>query len=301
MMRIGSTLASGGPHVLHEELKDHFDWIWAKASVTLDQLQTEYSCGTDAGVSQSGTDNIITDSDLGFNRMRFMLKSAGSSETFAPADGAQLQPPSHRICVQGISLHSFFSPDIRSLREEVYQLIAADDAAIQILFLHPESEQAKLRGYREYTFQHPRVTYADYCASGAALHATSTLLLHTNQAIANLKSMIMAVASSKPRGWKVKVEAGQYDSAPYCFLLRVDDRMLVEQYHYGTLLRAPSSANIFLGKEFPLVEYMQKPTDLYERLNKLPFSLLESHFQFAFVMSKKLDVQKWADEAPRVP
>jgi hypothetical protein len=299
MMRIGSTLASGGTHVLHEELKDHFDWIWNKASVTLDQLQTEYSCGTDAGISQCGTDNIITDSDLGYNRMRFLLQSAGSATTGAAGD-AQLQP-SHKICIQGISLHSFFSPDGTSLREVVYQLINADDAAIQILFLDPECEQAKLRGYREHTFQHPKDTYADYCASGAALHATSTLLHHTNQATANLKSMIMTIASSKPKGWKVKVEAGMYDSAPYCFLLRVNDRMLVEQYHYGTLLRAPSRANIVLGKEFPLVEYMQKTTDLYDPLNKLPFSLLESHFQFAFVMSKKMDVQQWADEAPRVP
>lgn len=298
MMRIGSTLASGGTHVLHESLKDHFDWIWEKASVTLDQLQFEYSCGTDAGVSQSGADNIITDPDVGFYRMRFLLQSAGSVKP--DGDGTSNQP-THRICIQGISLHSFFSPDGRSLRAELYQLINADEATIQILFLDPNCEQAKLRGYREHTFQYPKDSYTDYCANVAQMHAESTLLHHTTQAIANLKLMILAIASSKPAGWKVKVEAGTYDSAPYCFLLRVDDRMLVEQYHYGTLLRAPSRAQIVLGKEFPLVEYLQTPTDLYSPLNKLPFPLLESHFQFAFEMSKKLDVQQWADEAPRVP
>jgi hypothetical protein len=298
MMRIGSTLASGGTHVLHEALKDHFDWIWEKASVTLDQLQVEYSCGTDAGVSQSGADNIITNSDVGFDRMRFLLQSAGS----AKPDGNGLSTqPTHKICIQGISLHSFFSTDERSLRAELYQLINSDEATIQILFLDPDCEQAKLRGYREHTFQHPKDAYTDYCANDARLHAASTLSHHTTQAIENLKLMITAIASSKPAGWKVKVEAGMYDSAPYCFLLRMDDRMLVEQYHYGTLLRAPSRAQIVLGKEFPLVEYMQAPTDLYSRLNKLPFSLLESHFQFAFEISKKFDVQQWADEAPRVP
>jgi hypothetical protein len=74
--------------------------------------------------------------------------------------------------------------------------------------------------------------------------------------------------------------------------LRVDDRVLVEQYHYGksTHTDQPQINVAILGKEMPVFEFTSVTDDLFddspEIQERKPFRLLEDHFRFAFANSK---------------
>jgi len=95
--------------------------------------------------------------------------------------------------------------------------------------------------------------------------------------------------------WKPRLTLGLYDTAPACLVLRIDDCVLVEQYHYGKI--AKETRAIF-GKDMPLVEYARKPDRISEKLyeknesNPLrrPFVLLVNHFEYALARAEKVDL-----------
>jgi hypothetical protein len=289
-LRIAAAQMPDGAPSLHNDLEKHFEWIWNNVSVTLRERERAFSIGTDKGISQTGAVNVYTDPATGMKRMRHLLQVAASEEL----DDEAIR----RVSIQGISLHSFFSTDSGSLREEFSDLVKSDKVQIEVLFLDKECEQARLRGYREHTFRDPAAEFDAYCAGSPSAHNDSTLFRDTDRSVLDLKSMIQNIAASKPRGWKPNVDARLYDTAPYCFLLGVNRRILVEQYHYGKLYQTNSTAGVVLGKEFPLVEYERVPSNLYKQLDKVPFALLEDHFGFALKMAhkKQLPIQKWAEE-----
>ncbi len=67
-------------------------------------------------------------------------------------------------------------------------------------------------------------------------------------------------------------------------MLRVDDTVLAEQYHYGKVVpRGQREAPAILGKDMPLIEYRQTGSSLYDPINlRSPFELLNNHFEFTF-------------------
>jgi hypothetical protein len=63
-------------------------------------------------------------------------------------------------------------------------------------------------------------------------------------------------------------------------VLRIDDRVLVEQYHYG---KVPSGTGSILGKDMPLFEYSEFPEPLYEDDSdplRQPFTLIVNHLWY---------------------
>lgn len=86
-----------------------------------------------------------------------------------------------------------------------------------------------------------------------------------------------------------KLTVGLYASAPACFVLRIDDRVLVEQYHYGKIV--PEETPAILGKDMPLFEYWASTPELYKSKSdplRMPFGLLVDHFEYALAQSRLL-------------
>ena len=262
---------------IHAELTKHFNWIWQNASIGLAEYKTEYSRGVDKGVVQSGIANVFTVPSEGLARMIHLLHKAQS-----------------RVSIQGNSLHSFFNtrPDPPPLYEAIKNLLIADAVTIELLFLNPDSEQARFRAYREYSLKNTELNREQYFSSQSA-HSGTILYKDTTDAQKALEALVKEVAITKPADWKPKLIAAIYDSAPYCFLMRADSSVLIEQYHYGKL---PYDSEK-LGKEVPLVEYTVTPSDIYDLTNRTPFDLFGSHFDFALRQATPLPVEQWVAEA----
>jgi hypothetical protein len=265
---------------IHAELEQHFDWIWEQASIGLAEYREQSAIGADRGIAQVGITNVFTDANEALSRIECLLVDA-----------------KHRVSIQGISLHSFFMRSNPRLYKVISKLILDDQVDLELLYLDPTCEQAMMRGYREWSFDNvetPRETY-----STPGVHERSALFSDTNAATATLEAMVRGIAALKPAGWKPRLKAGLYKSAPHCFLLRVDDAVLIEQYHYGKLPDDFHGARVILGKDLPLVEYRKEPASVFEHTKKLPFSLLESHFDFALQEAKLFPVEQWAAETSR--
>jgi hypothetical protein len=282
IIRLHNVQTAGGLQSLHAELEQHFNWIWDKASIGLAEYQTQWSRGVDKGIAQSGMVNAFTDPSEGFNRMHYLLTSAKK-----------------KVCIQGNSLHSFFNRSDQRLYGALSTLLSQGEVEIYLLFLNPDCEQAKFRAFREYALDNRVAVRADYFKSDRGIHNKSALYLDTTTAVSILETLVREIAENKPVDWKPKIKAAFYDSAPYCFLMRVDGAVLIEQYHYGKLSRTAPGARTILGKDFPLIEYRDDASDIFEQTRKTPFALLESHFDFVFSEAERLPVNEWATTTAR--
>ncbi len=281
MVKFQNVHTAGGHKSLHSELEQHFNWIWETASIGLVEYKTQWSIGVDKGVAQSGMVNVYTDPNEGLMRMLYLISNAKA-----------------RVCIQGNSLHSFFNRTNPKLYQAISTLLMQDEVQVDLLFLKPDCEQARFRAYREYSLDNQEATRADYFQAQNKAHANSALYMDTIAARTVLETMVREVSSCKPVGWKPKLKAAFYDSAPYCFLLRVDSAVLIEQYHYGKLPDDRPGARIILGKDFPLIEFTQTPGDIFEQTRKTPFDLLENHFEFALLEAEQLPVDQWTIQVP---
>jgi hypothetical protein len=279
LLRFQNIRTAGSAHSIHSELEQHFDWIWNEASVGLAEYRRQWSLGADKGIAQVGIVNVFTDAHEALMRIEYLLANA-----------------KRRVSIQGISLHSFFMRTNPQLYRAISSLVRNDNVEVELLFLNPRSDQAKIRGYREWSFENAGVPSGEYFAKA---HERSALFSDTIAATMALESMVREIAPKMPAGWKPKLKAGFYSSAPHCFLLRVDDTVLIEQYHYGKLPDDVDGPRIILGKDLPLVEYAKDPSGVFEHTRKLPFALLESHFDFALEESELLPVEAWTGAAPR--
>lgn len=253
----------------HKEMEHHFEWIWQNASVSLDEYIVGNSIGIDKGMQECGAINIFTNKDKGFDRIAYLLKKADQN-----------------VSIQGISLNSFFK--VGQLRELLSGILADDKVNLEVLLLDPDSHQAKLRSYRERLFEAPDQSYDDYILND---HFKSDLYHDTNRTMDYIKQMLSDLRRKKGAAWIPKIRVRKYDSAPACFILRVDGHILVEQYHYGKISTEMRS---ILGKDMPLVEYL----DLTDQQSSLytsdpfrqPFGLLVDHFRYAFGEAREVVV-----------
>lgn len=247
---------------LHAAMADHFDLVWERASVSgTDWLQAN-QIGIDKGAYESGVVNVFTDPATAYRRMRWLIEHA-----------------TRRVWIQGISLKSFFEPG--RLYAALHGALNRTDVDVRILLLDPRSEAARHRSFREHEFSdhcaRRFASFADY-ASSPACHTESTLVRDTETSI---KKIVHSIGRG---GQRTRL----YDTAPSCFVLMVDDDVLVEQYHFGKAI--PPEFQIeeqgtppILGKEMGLVEYSKEPTELVEwDSSRHPYDLLESHLSFVY-------------------
>lgn len=270
VLKLRKLPASATTYPYHKEMEHHFDWIWENASIPVEDYLDGAVVGTDRGIHSSAAENVYTDPTKAMDRIVYLLKAA-----------------KRKVSIQGISLHSYFEPG--PLREAVYSVLENGEIELELLVLDPDSEQAKYRSYRERLFAPPAPGYDDYLQEGG--HENSDLYHDTRRTIDNIHQMVADVGRTKDADWIPRLKVVVYQSAPACFVLRIDDRVLVEQYHYGKVA-APKTRAI-LGKDMPLVEYTQKPSRFYVNESdplRRPFDLLVDHLTYALSHARILEV-----------
>lgn len=252
----------GQTAALHQGMHDHFKLIWEYASVTASQYYEQHNQGLDEGLHLSGAVNVFHDHRLARPRISWLLEHA-----------------KQRMYIQGISLRSYF--DGRELNRAIRDLVEAGNVEVKVLLLHPDSEQARYRSYREYLLNKPPLTFEAY-QQDPELHKTSDLYRDTQRTIERILSL-------QPHA---KFQFRLYNSAPTNFMLLVDDTVIVEQYHYGDL-RSPrvSTVSNILGEDTTLFEYtcesrhMKEQADLYgspQQVQVRMLELMQNHFEFVF-------------------
>lgn len=244
---------------LHREMTDHFDWIWSEASIDPDEFLRAKSVGIDKGIYQSGAVNVFNDPKIARQRIIWHINHAKK-----------------KLYIQGISLNSFFNIKEPDIFAPIKRLLMNNKIEIKILLLNPDSEQAKIRSYREHLFADTNISFYEYKAN-PRLHINSKLFRETVETITTIKDAIMNIN-------KGNFTAKLYDTSPACFTLIVDDFVLVEQYHFGKTIpdNFSSEEPIILGKDMPLFEY-SIPGCLYESTPaRTPLILLNNHFDFVF-------------------
>lgn len=262
VIRYRRSEGAGEGRLIYHGMGEHFDWVWKHASIPLSEFLETKSTGTDKGLHQCGVANIFSSAGDGLERIRWLLEHARD-----------------RVAIQGVSLRSFFDPG--PLFNAIVGLIDKE-VELRILLIDSACEQAKYRSYRERLFSGPGLSLDEYLSSGQ--HSQADLYRDTERSVVNLRRQLTAIRTRKNRGWQPNVAIRRYATAPACFMLRVDDRVLVEQYHYGKVVpEGQSEAPAILGKDMPLVEYRQSGSTLYDPIAlRSPFALLNNHFEFAF-------------------
>lgn len=206
-----------------------------------------------------------------------------------------------RVTIQGVSLHTFFDRGAHvSLYEEISKLLNSDAVDLEILFLDPDCEQAMHRAFREQSFDHSDMIWQTYLDGGVEVHRRSTLYQESRASQAVLETLVRQIAEHKDQGWIPRLRVGLYDSAPYAFFLRIDDCIMVEQYHFGKLPGTKYGARVILGKDLPLVECSKSRSRLFGECKKTPFGVLENHLEFVLKEARELPAQAWADSAHRL-
>jgi hypothetical protein len=278
VLKFRKLAASPIAYPYHSEMEQHFDWIWEHASISVHDYLDGEEVGTDEGINQCGGVNVYTDPRKASARIIYLLKKARE-----------------RVSLQGISLHSFFRPG--ELREAISGLLEQGEVAVDVLLLDPDSLQAQYRSYREQLFISEDQTFEQYLEQKQ--HEKSELFHDTLRTIEHIRHMVEDIRRRKAgTTWEPRLTVALYASAPACFLLRIDDRMLVEQYHYGKI--APQTRSI-LGKDMPLFEYRRSSARLYEDESdplRRPFDLLVNHLEYAQARARRVDVPQAAVRAP---
>lgn len=274
---------SDGHYSLHSEMAKHFDFIWADplASVGLDQYLNQSVVGIDQGMYRTSARNVYWDADQGRSRMGHLLKEATKC-----------------VWIQGISLHSFFTRD--ELLRPLEDLLRKGTVDVRMLLIAPDCYQARVRAYRERLFLEPEMDFATYFKNDQA-HHESTLYTETTDTIRHIRSMVKILrhAGIVPDNLRV----ASYETAPACFMIRIDDSVLVEQYHYGKHLPDNRRNALILGKEMPLIEYGESfPSGFAPNpAERMPFNLMIDHFGFCFRNAKPLELDQASNKANKVP
>jgi len=288
---------------IHDQLKHHFESIWNHASVPLSDYLAGHKHGVDTALYQAGAVNVYTSNAEARERIIYLMRNA-----------------KRRVWLQGITLYSYFGKSeeltqtlidlVEGQVEDEYSELKVDSSDspnppessverpdpldIRVLLIDPDSLQAQYRAYREYLISQERVgkppkSFNEYIQEG--LHRKSRLWREAYNASIEIDELKQ---STENPNFKYRI----FDSAPYGFLLIVDDTALIEQYHYGSkpLTRGKNRfRQTILGKDMPKIEYGSDIPDIFlpdgvsgkgaAALNKV----LADHFQFAWDMAREPD------------
>jgi hypothetical protein len=241
---------------LHDFLKEHFNMIWNSASVTPSELLKRHEWGVDRGLHDSEIVNIYTDASAAQNRMRWLLSNA-----------------KERVWIQGVSLAPMFRPELYRV---MHDLVTRSSVEVKLLILDPYCEQAYLKTYREYLagiggsglFSE----WEDY-RRDESMHPTTRVFQGIQHAINEVRRL---AEDARSPNFEIRL----YASTPVAYMLIVDDRALVEQYHFGKV--SGTHAPLQLTEEMPLIEFRRPSSESTASATPNPFTILEDHFTFVF-------------------
>lgn len=248
---------SGELDCLHQELGFHFDWIWENASVTLNEHMNMSCVGIADAVRDANIANMYY--DYAESRARIITLIEQSKEI---------------LWIKGISLHSYFT----FARDELFQAIAdayERGVDVRILLIDPNSEQARLRSFREYLMSHPTSQLEHFDQQA---RAGERLFTDTGGSINFINLQLRRRIKSN-----TDLNVRLYNSGPDCFTLLTDAAVLIEQYHYGKIETADESRpGLILGGDVPVIEYKRIPESQIADKKKNPYQLFKNSFEYVF-------------------
>lgn len=256
---------------MHAEMTAHFDWIWTKASIKVSDYYEKAVVGVDRGLNECGAVNVYTDHLEAFKRIQWLLENA-----------------KEKVSIQGISLHSFFRAG--KLFRAISKLVESGQVDLEVLLLDPVCDQAMYRSFRERLFAAPEQTFEQYKLDPEQ-HRETDLYQDTRRSTENIRTMVSDITRiKKDSQWNLRLAVKFYESAPSCFMLRVDETVLVEQYHYGNFIPDEDLGHVpvILGKDMPVIEYSALMPSIQDDIQlRSPFKLLKDHFDFVFKHAKQ--------------
>ncbi len=241
---------------IHEELKFHFDYIWDRVSVSLDEYFVTYSLGTDNAIRKAKIKNIFYDQDISRNRIIHLIKNTNKI-----------------LWIKGISLKSYFRSN-SPLCMAIYDACKRNVEDIKILMIDPDSEQGEIRSFREYLINNPTGRSEDFVDDA---RKRQRLYKDTMDSIEFIEENLVEFSQNKKSNFQVRL----FKSAPEAFILITDESVLVEQYHYGKIDKDIEGMKKILGGDFPIFEY-HKTTNGEEEETFAPYKILKDHFEFVF-------------------
>jgi hypothetical protein len=234
--------------------------------VSVTDYLKNFVIGTDEAIYKCGADNMYADFNEAGHRIKYLLEQAEK-----------------KVWIQGISLRSFFQEE-GNLYEAMYGVLAKG-VEVRVLLLDPLSEQAIYRSYREWLLGRRSAEQLTFEGYKSQEYKTSPLCQKTDATIQSIQKMVQEINDEKKTngsGWvPPNIKIFLYSSAPMCSVLLVDDRVLVEQYHYG-MVRFRGSARIPTLEQMPLTEYKKGDANLHNTSSdgpKRPYDLLVDHLQ----------------------
>jgi hypothetical protein len=240
---------------VHDELENHFDWIWKSASVSIDDYIIRFNRGIFRACKDANITNIyfqerlkeVEDNEK--SRIGRLLYLIGETK--------------HRLWIKGITLNSYFSMD-SELYKVIKKICLKKDIDVRILLLDPNCEQANIRSFKEFLLKHKESKLSDFNTDE---RERERLYREANVTIDNI---VNGLLPSLPNDAIENIKIGFYSSAPEAFLLLTDDYVLVEQYHYGQIVADTG----ILGGNVPLIEYKNCGDGIY--------TIFEDHFNYVY-------------------
>ena len=245
---------SGKAECIHQELGFHFDWIWDNASTSVDEHINMHHIGVAEAIRDANIVNIYY--DFSESRARIIKLIEQTKES---------------LWIKGISLHSYFTYANADLIEAVIRAYERN-VDIKILLINPNSEQAKLRSFREYLMSHP-TSQLDHFDDRA--RRGERLFTDTTSSINFIKMQLRSRIQNRDLGVRL------YSSGPECFTLLTDEAALVEQYHYGKV-QAAAQTGLILGGDMPITEYKKIPSETIADRKKDPYLLFKNSFKYVY-------------------
>jgi hypothetical protein len=245
---------SGKEDCIHQELGFHFDWIWENASRTINEHMNLHAIGVADAIRDANIENMYYD----YNESRARIIKL-------------IERTQHCLWIKGISLHSYFTYANADLIEALIRAYERN-VDVKILLINPNSEQAKLRSFREYLMSHAASQLEHF--DDRARHG-ERLFTDTATSINFIRMQLTNRIQNRDLGVKL------YNSGPECFTLLTDEAVLVEQYHYGKI-PAAGRTGLILGGDIPVTEYRRIPEEQIADRKKDPYRLFRDSFEYVY-------------------
>lgn len=241
---------------VHDELEEHFNWIWNNASITIEDYYVKHIRGPFNAIKDASITNIYyKNQEDRRKRIEYLVSESKNI-----------------LWIKGISLKSFFQLD-SDLYYALRKTCKKKDIDVRILLIDPSCEQARIRSFREYLLTHENCSLADFKVGKLE---KQRLHRETNDSIDSIRNDLLP---SLPPDCSSSLKVGLYSSAPEAFLLLTDEAVLVEQYHYGLIISGAAHRRI-LGGNVPLTEYKKEDANIYQ--------IYKDHFEYVYTYWTKL-------------
>jgi hypothetical protein len=182
-----------------------------------------------------------------------------------------LDKASQHVNLMGISLRKFFHNDT-DINEKIKSFKNRNAIPWHVLVLDPESEQAMFRSIREQEGMYREalseeegkyysvVEIKDSLEKIRPVYIKSKLYKDVERTKDDIEFSLI-----KQRGFNIELRF--YQAAPVCFMALIDDRLFIEQYHYG------ATSDTRVAEQVPVFEFSRGSSMYYQ---------MDGHFQYVW-------------------